>query len=53
MVIVPISAHQVDTMTVLIPESSFVRQSTVGDGRVCVLVIGGEGSAIVIVHGVT
>lgn len=52
-VVVPISAHQVDTMTVLIPESSFVGQSAVGDGRVCVLVIGGEGSAIVVVHGVT
>lgn len=52
-VIVPVSAHQVDTMTVLIPESSFVGQSTVGDGWVCVLVIGREGSAIVIVHGVT
>lgn len=31
-IIVPISAHQVDTMTVLIPESSFVGQGTVGDG---------------------
>lgn len=52
-VIVPISAHQVDTVTVFIPEGSLVGQSTVGDGRVCVLVEGGEGPAIVVGHRVT
>lgn len=31
-VIVPISAHQVDTVTVLVPEGPLVGQSTVGDG---------------------
>lgn len=52
-VIVSICAHQVDTVTVLIPESPFVGQGTVGDGRVCVLVVSGEGPAIVVCHGVT
>lgn len=31
-VIVPISAHQVDTVTVLVPEGPLVGQGTVGDG---------------------
>lgn len=53
MAVVTISAHQVDSVTVLVPESSFVGQSTVGDGRVVVLVEGGEGPSIVVGHGVT
>lgn len=53
MAVVPVSPHQVDTVAVLVPESPLVGQGTVGDGRVCVLVEGGEGSAIVVGHGVT
>ena len=51
--VVPVSPHQVDTVAVLVPESPLVGQGTVGDGRVCVLVEGREGSAIVVGHGVT
>lgn len=32
MVIVPISPHEVDTVTVLVPESPLVGQGAVGDG---------------------
>lgn len=31
-VVVPVPPHQVDTVTVLVPESPLVGQSTVGDG---------------------
>jgi len=37
--IVPISSHEVDTVAVLIPEGTLVRQGTVGDGNVIVMVI--------------
>ena len=53
MAVVPVSPHQVDTVAVLVPESPLIGQGTVGDGRVCVLVEGGEGPAIVVGHGVT
>lgn len=51
--VVPVSPHQVDTVAVLVPESPLVGQGAVGDGRVRVLVEGGEGSAVVVGHGVT
>lgn len=51
--VVIVSAHQIDSVTILVPESALVGQSTVSDGRVVVLVEGGEGPSIVIDHGVT
>lgn len=49
---VTIFSHEVDTVTVFIPESAFVGQGTVGDSNVVVIVIGREGSALVVCHGV-
>lgn len=45
-------SHEVDAVAVFIPESTFVGQGTVGDGDVVVVVVGGEGSTIVVGHGV-
>lgn len=51
--VVTIFPHEVDTMTVFIPEGAFVGQGTVCDGDIIVIVIGGEGSTLVVSHGVT
>lgn len=53
MTFVTIFSHEVDAVTVFIPESTFVGQGTVGDGDVVVIVVGGEGSTLVVCHGVT
>lgn len=50
MVVISISAHQVDSVTVLVPEGSLVGQSTVGDSDVVVMVVGGERSAVMVSH---
>lgn len=51
--VVPVLPHQVDTVTVFIPESAFVGQGAVGDCDIIIIVVGGEGSALVVRHGVT
>lgn len=43
-----IFAVKVGPMTVFVPPGSFVRQCTVGDGDIIVLVLGGERSALVV-----
>lgn len=48
-----IFSHEVDTVTVFIPEGPFVGQGAVGDGDVVVVVVGREGSTLVVRHGVT
>lgn len=53
MTVVSISSHEVDTVTVFVPEGSLVGQGTVGDGNVIVMVISGEGTTMVVGHGVT
>lgn len=53
MTIVTISPHKVDTMAVLVPEGTLIGQGTVGDSDVIVIVICGEGTALVISHRVT
>lgn len=53
MAVVPVSPHQIDGGSSCMPESPLVGQGTVGDSRVCVLVEGGEGSAIVVNQQVT
>lgn len=40
-------------MTVLIPEGALVGEGAVCDGDVIVVVVGGEGSTLVVGHGVT
>lgn len=50
---VTVFSHEVDTMTVLIPEGAFVGQGAVSDGNIIVIVIGGERSTLVVSHGVT
>lgn len=40
-------------MTVLIPEGPLVGEGAVCDGDVIVVVVGGEGSTLVVGHGVT
>lgn len=50
---VTIFSHEVDTMTVLIPEGAFVGQGAISDSNVIVIVVGGERSTIVVSHGVT
>lgn len=37
--VVPVSAHDVDPVAVLIPEGSLVRESAVGDGDVVIMVV--------------
>lgn len=44
--------HEVDSMAVFIPEGALVGEGTVGDSDVVVVVVGGEGSALVVDHGV-
>ncbi len=51
--VVTIFPHEVDTMTVFIPEGAFVGQGAVGDSDVIVIVIRGEGSTLVVSHGIT
>lgn len=50
---VTIFAHEVDAVTVFIPEGAFVGQGAVGDGDVVVIVVGREGSTLMVRHGVT
>lgn len=50
---VTIFSHEVDTMTVLVPEGAFVGQGAVSDSDVIVIVVGGERSTLVVSHGVT
>lgn len=40
MTVVSISAHYIHSMTVFIPESSLIRQSTVGDSYIVVIIVG-------------
>lgn len=40
-------------MTVFIPEGSLVGQGAVGDSDIVIVVVGGEGSTLVVSHGVT
>lgn len=48
--IVTISSHDVDTMAVLVPESTLVGQGAIGDGDVVVVVISREGSTMMVGH---
>jgi len=48
--VVSISSHEVDAVAVLIPEGSLIGQGTVGDSDVVVVVVGGEGTAVVVGH---
>lgn len=45
--------HEVHSMAVLVPEGALVGEGAVCDGDVIVVVIGGEGSTLVVGHGVT
>lgn len=49
---VTIFPHEVDTVTVFIPEGAFVGQGAVCDSNIIIVVIGGEGSTLVVSHGV-
>lgn len=40
-------------MTVFIPKGAFVGQGAVGDSDIVIIVEGGEGSTLVVSHGVT
>lgn len=51
-IVVSVSSHQVDSVAVLVPERSLVRQGTVGDGNVIVMIVGGKRTAVVVGHGV-
>ncbi len=53
MTVVSISSHYIHSMTVFVPERSLVRQSTVGDSYIVVIVVGWERTAVVIRHWVT
>lgn len=53
MTAVPVFPHQVDTMAVFIPEGTFVGQGAVGHGDIIIIIVGGEGPALVVGHGVT
>ena len=53
MAVISIAPHKVHAVAVLVPEGSLVRQSTVGDGDVVVVVVGGKGTSVVVSHGVT
>lgn len=53
MTCVSIFPHEVDTVTVFIPEGAFVGQGAVGDSDIVIVVVGGEGSTLVVSHGVT
>lgn len=44
--------HEVDSMAVFIPEGALVGEGAVCDGDVVVVVVGGEGSTLVVDHGV-
>lgn len=50
MTVVSISAHEVDTVAVFIPEGSLIGQGTVGNGNIIVMVIGGERTTMVVSH---
>lgn len=45
--------HEVHPVTVFIPEGALVREGAVCDSDVVVIVVGGEGSTLVVGHGVT
>lgn len=51
-IVVAVSSHQVDSVAVLIPERSLVRQGTVGDGDVIIMIVGGKRTTMVVGHGV-
>lgn len=51
--VISISSHEVDTVTVFIPEGTLVGQGTVGDCDVIVMVVSGEWTTVVVGHGVT
>lgn len=51
--VVPVPSHDVDTMAVLVPEGTLVGQGAVGDRDVIVIVVGGEGSALMVRQRVT
>lgn len=53
MTVISIPSHEVDAVAVLVPEGSLIRQSTVGDGDVVVMVVGGKRTSVVVGHGVT
>lgn len=44
--------HEVDSVAVFIPEGALVGEGAVRDGDVVVVVVGGEGSTLVVGHGV-
>ena len=48
--VISISAHDVHTVAVLIPEGTLVGQGTVGDSDIIVIVISGEGPAMMVGH---
>lgn len=50
---VAIFPHEVNAMTIFIPKGAFVGQGAVGDGDIVVIVKSGEGSTLVVGHGVT
>lgn len=50
---VAIFPHEVDTVTVFIPKGAFVGQGAVGHGDVVIIVVRGEGPALVVGHGIT
>ena len=52
MAAVAVLPHEVDAVAVFVPEGAFVGQSAVGDGDVVVVVVGGEGPALVVDQGV-
>lgn len=44
--------HEVDSVAVFIPEGALVGEGAICDGDVVVVVVGGEGSTLVVGHGV-
>lgn len=53
MTVISISSHEVDTVAVLVPEGSLIGLGTVGDSDVVIVVVSGEGTAVVVGHRVT
>ena len=53
MTFVAVFPHEVDSMTVLVPEGPLIGQGTVGNGGVVIVVEGGEGARMVVGQGIT
>lgn len=50
---VTVFPHEVDTVTVFVPEGALIGQRTVGDGSIVIVVKSGEGAPLVVGNGIT